>query len=164
ARPACVGRATSGGVFAPGFEPAELARPAGAAVGLGHVDHVVANVELGSLDRWVGFYQRILGFEQLVHFDDEAISTEYSALMSTVVWDGSRIVLPINEPAEGRRKSQIEEYLDYYRSPGVQHVALHTPDIVTSVRALRERGVGFLNFPGTSYADANRRLAGVALP
>ena len=159
-----VERANYSGVFAPGFELAELARPAGAAVGLGHVDHVVANVELGALDRWVGFYQRILGFEQLVHFDDEAISTEYSALMSTVVWDGSRIVLPINEPAQGRRKSQIEEYLDYYGTPGVQHVAMRTDDIVVAVQALRERGVRFLSVPPAYYEEARARMAGIDLP
>jgi len=159
-----VERTGYGGVFAPGFEPAGLTRPSGPAVGLDRVDHVVANVELGALDRWVGFYQRVLGFEQLVHFDDEAISTEYSALMSTVVWNGSRIVLPINEPARGRKKSQIEEYLDYYRAPGVQHVAMRTDDIVGAVRALRERGVRFLSVPPAYYPEARARMAGIDLP
>jgi 4-hydroxyphenylpyruvate dioxygenase len=128
---------------------------------LARVDHVVGNVELGSLDRWVSFYERVLGFHELVHFSDEAISTEYSALMSTVVTNGDKVVLPINEPAEGRRKSQIEEYLDYYGSPGVQHIALRTDDIVPAVRALRERGVRFLDVPATYYEDARARMAGV---
>jgi 4-hydroxyphenylpyruvate dioxygenase len=159
-----VERANYSGVFAPGFEPAELARPGGHAVGLDRVDHVVANVELGALDRWVDFYRQVLGFGQLVHFDDQDISTEYSALMSTVVWDGSRIVLPINEPAQGRRKSQIEEYLDYYRTPGVQHIAMRTDDIVGAVQALRDRGVRFLSVPPAYYDEAKARLAGIDLP
>jgi 4-hydroxyphenylpyruvate dioxygenase len=149
------------GLFGPGFAPADLPRPCGPAVGLEAIDHVVANVELGALDRWVAFYRRVLGFEQLVHFDDEAIATEYSALMSTVVWDGDRVVLPVNEPAEGRRKSQIEEYLEAYRGPGVQHIALRTGDIVASVAALRQRGVRFLEVPASYYDDARRRMAGI---
>jgi 4-hydroxyphenylpyruvate dioxygenase len=159
-----VERAGYHGVFLPGYEAADLPRPAGPPVGLGRLDHVVGNVELGHLGRWVHFYEQVLGFDQLVHFDDAQISTEYSALMSTVVWDGSRIVLPINEPAEGRRKSQIEEYLDYYGSAGVQHVALRTDDIVAAVSALRERGVRFLTVPGAYYDDAKERLAGIDLP
>lgn len=110
-------RSAYGGPFAPTFAPADLARPAGPEVGLGRVDHVVANVALGDLDRWVGYYERVLGLEQLTHFDRDQISTEHSALMSTVVWDHDQVVLPLNEPAEGRRKSQIEEYLDAYRAP-----------------------------------------------
>ena len=158
------------GPFAPQYEPATLPRPVGPAVGIERVDHVVGNVELGTLEQWVGYYQRVLGFDQLVHFSDEAISTEYSALMSTVVWNGvgadatpgdGTIVLPINEPAEGRRKSQIEEYLDYYGSPGVQHIAMRTSDIIPTVRALRERGVRFLNVPASYYDDARERMAGV---
>ncbi len=152
------------GPFAPQFEPADLPRPIGSPVGLARVDHVVGNVALGTLDRWVHFYERVLGFNQLVHFSDEAISTEYSALMSTVVWNGDKVVLPINEPAEGRRRSQIEEYLDYYGSPGVQHIAMRTDDIVTAVRALRERGVRFLTVPATYYEDAQRRLEGISIP
>ena len=154
------------GPFAPQFEPSPLHAPVGPAVGIERIDHVVANVELGTLDEWVGYYQKVLGFDQLVHFSDEAISTEYSALMSTVVWDNDRIVLPINEPAEGRRKSQIEEYLDYYGSPGVQHIALRVPDIVTAVAALRARGVRFLDVPSTYYDEARERLGemGRSLP
>ena len=156
-----VERSAYSGPFAPGYEPATLRRPAGGPVGLRHIDHVVANVERGELDRWVAWYRDVLGMDQLTHFDDEQISTEYSALMSTVVWDGSRVVFPINEPAEGRRRSQIQEYLDYYRSPGVQHVALRTYDIVSTVSALRDRGVRFLAVPPTYYDDAKRRLADV---
>jgi 4-hydroxyphenylpyruvate dioxygenase len=152
------------GLFAPGYEAPPLAQPVGPPVGLGRIDHVVANVELGNLEQWVDFYARVFGFDQLVHFDDDTISTEYSALMSTVVWDGSRVVLPINEPAVGRRKSQIEEFLDCYGGPGVQHIALRTDDIVTSVRALRDRGVRFLRVPVTYYEDAKERMAGIDLP
>jgi 4-hydroxyphenylpyruvate dioxygenase len=140
------------GEFAPGFTSPMLARPAGPPVGLSRFDHIVANVE------------QVLGFDPLVHFGDDQISTEYSALMSTVVWNHDKVVLPINEPADGRRKSQIEEYLDYYHSPGVQHLALHTPDIVTAVRAMRERGVRFLTVPPEYYDDARERMAGVDLP
>ncbi len=152
------------GLFAPGYEATQLTRPVGPAVGLGRIDHVVANVALGHLEQWVDFYARVFGFDQMVHFDDDTISTEYSALMSTVVWDGSKVVLPINEPAEGRRKSQIEEFLDCYGGPGVQHIALRTDDIVASVRALRDRGVRFLRVPATYYEDAKERMAGIDLP
>jgi len=150
------------GPFAPRFEPSPLRRPVGPDVGLRRIDHIVGNVEAGELDRWVGYYQQVLGFDQLVHFSDEAISTEYSALMSTVVWDHDRVVLPINEPAEGRRKSQIEEYLDYYGSPGVQHLALRTDDIVAAVRALRDRGVRLLEVPPAYYDEARERMGDLA--
>jgi 4-hydroxyphenylpyruvate dioxygenase len=152
------------GPFAPEFEAGDLPAPVGPRVGLSAIDHVVANVEQGHLDEWVDYYRHVLGFDQLLHFDDDQISTEYSALMSTVVWDRGSVVLPINEPAEGRRKSQIEEYLDYYRSPGVQHIALATPDIVAAVRALRARGVRFMDVPDEYYDEARQRLAGVDLP
>jgi 4-hydroxyphenylpyruvate dioxygenase len=154
------------GPFAPQFEASTLPTPIGPTVGIERIDHVVANVEEGTLEQWVGYYEQVLGFDQLVHFSDDAISTEYSALMSTVVWDGDRVVLPINEPAEGRRKSQIEEYLDYYGAPGVQHIALRTSDIVASVRALRERGVRFLEVPSTYYDEARERMGeyGTELP
>jgi 4-hydroxyphenylpyruvate dioxygenase len=151
------------GPFMPGYQAASLPAPAGPTVGVEVMDHVVGNVELGQLDKWVQFYERVFGFDQLTHFDDEQISTEYSALMSTVVWDGSRIVMPINEPADGRRKSQIEEYLDYYGTPGVQHIALRTADIVGAVRALRARGVRFLDVPASYYDEARRRMTGVDL-
>jgi 4-hydroxyphenylpyruvate dioxygenase len=154
-------RSRYAGPFAPRFEPASLRRPVGPEVGLRTIDHIVGNVAAGELERWVGYYARVLGFDQLVHFSDEAISTEYSALTSTVVWDHDEVVLPINEPAEGRRKSQIEEYLDYYGSPGVQHLALRTDDILTAVRALRDRGVRMLTVPATYYEEARSRLGAV---
>ena len=152
------------GLFAPGYEEPPVAQPVGPPVGLGRSTTSSANVELGELEQWVDFYARVFGFDQLVHFDDDTISTEYSALMSTVVWDGTKVVLPINEPAEGRRKSQIEEFLDFYGGPGVQHIALRTDDIVTTVQALRDRGVRFLRVPATYYDDAKERMAGIDLP
>jgi 4-hydroxyphenylpyruvate dioxygenase len=157
-------RSAYAGEFAPGFAPPILPPPGGPPVGLTRFDHIVGNVEKGHLDEWVDYYQHVLGFDPLVHFDDDQISTEYSALMSTVVWNHDKVVLPINEPADGRRKSQIEEYLDYYGSPGVQHLALHTPDIVGAVRAMRERGVRFLTVPPEYYDDARERMAGIDLP
>jgi 4-hydroxyphenylpyruvate dioxygenase len=152
------------GPFAPTFESTDLAAAPGPPVGIAKVDHVVANVEQGSLEQWVGFYEKVFGFGRLTHFDDDQISTEYSALMSTVVWNGDKVVLPINEPADGRKKSQIEEYLDFYKTPGVQHIALRTEDIVASVRALRERGVRFMDVPADYYVDARERLREVDLP
>ena len=152
------------GPFAPQFEPSDLVRPTGPEVGITRLDHVVANVERGHLDEWVSYYEQVLGFDQLTHFSEDQISTEYSALMSTVVWNHDKVVLPINEPAEGRRKSQIEEYLDFYGSPGVQHIALHTNDIVATVRALRARGVRFMDVPPEYYDEARERLTGVDLP
>ncbi len=144
------------GPFLPGYE----ARGAAPAEGLlAGIDHVVGNVELGHMEEWVGYYERVFGMTELIHFSDEAISTEYSALMSKVVTDGSgRLKFPINEPAEGKRKSQIEEYLDYYRGAGVQHVALSTRDIVGTVAELRERGVEFLAIPESYYDEAPGRI------
>ena len=160
-----VDRSSYRGVYRPGYTADGLPTdPVALPVGLTHVDHVVGNVELGSLERWVDFYRIVLGFDRLRHFDDAQISTEYSALMSTVVWDGSRIVLPLNEPAEGRRKSQIQEYLETYRGPGVQHIALHTDDIVASVAALRSRGLRFLVAPASYYDDVKARLGHLDLP
>ncbi len=154
-----------GDVLEPGYRADDLPPvPAGPPVGLRSVDHVVGNVEQGRLDDWVRFYREVLGFSELVHFGDQQISTEYSALMSTVVWDGTRIVLPLNEPADGRRKSQIQEYLDTYVGPGVQHIALATDDIVATVTGLRARGVRFMRVPDSYYAEARQRLAGVDLP
>ncbi len=152
------------GAFLPGYREvatnvARRARPAGLAA----IDHVVGNVELGKMNEWVSFYERVLGFTQLVHFDDRAISTEYSALMSKVMQNGSgRIKFPINEPAQGRKKSQIEEYLDFYRGPGVQHLALNTTDIITTVRGLEERGVEFLKTPGNYYETVLDRVGHIA--
>ena len=152
------------GPFAPQFEPTDMIRPVGPEVGITRFDHLVANVERGRLDEWVHYYEQVLGFDQLTHFDEDQISTEYSALMSTVVWNHDKVVLPINEPADGRKKSQIEEYLDFYGAPGVQHIALHTPDIVQSVRALRARGVRFMDVPAEYYDEAKARLEGIDLP
>ena len=152
------------GAFLPGFRPIATniprrARPAGLAA----IDHVVGNVELGKMNEWVAFYERVLGFTQLIHFDDRAISTEYSALMSKVMQNGSgRIKLPINEPAPGRRKSQIEEYLEFYYGPGVQHIAINTSDIVTTVRNLQERGIEFLQTPRNYYEDVLDRVGHIA--
>ncbi len=151
------------GAFLPGYRPVATdvprrARPAGLAA----IDHVVGNVELGKMNEWVAFYERVMGFTQLIHFDDRAISTEYSALMSKVMQNGSgRIKFPINEPAQGRRKSQIEEYLDFYRGPGVQHIALNTSDIIATVRSLQERGVDFLITPNAYYDDVLDRVGAI---
>jgi 4-hydroxyphenylpyruvate dioxygenase len=151
------------GVFLPGFVPCDLG-PREPSAGLDRIDHVVANVEQGSLDRWVDYYERVFGFGQLRHFDADQIHTPYSALASTVVWDHDRVVLPINEPAPGLKKSQIEEFLESYGSPGVQHLALRTHDIVSAVRTMRRRGVRFLDVPPDYYEDARRRLEGRELP
>ena len=127
--------------------------------GLQYVDHCVGNVELGKMNDWVAFYRDILGFSTYIHFDDNDISTEYSALMSKVMAGGrGRIKFPINEPADGKRKSQIEEYLDYYGGPGVQHVALLTDDIVSTVTQLQENGVDFLFVPSSYYKTLTERV------
>ena len=152
------------GTFLPGYRPLPTSVPRHARPGgLAGIDHVVGNVELGKMNEWVAFYERVLGFTQLIHFDDRAISTEYSALMSKVMQNGSgRIKLPINEPAPGRKKSQIEEYLEFYRGPGVQHIALNTADIITTVRGLQERGVDFLKTPPSYYTDVLDRVGPIA--
>lgn len=151
------------GVFLPSYRPLATTQPRRARpAGLAAIDHVVGNVELGKMNEWVSFYERVLGFTQLIHFDDRAISTEYSALMSKVMQNGSgRIKFPINEPAQGRRKSQIEEYLDFYRGPGVQHIALNTDDIVGTVRNLMERGVDFLATPKNYYETVLDRVGSI---
>jgi 4-hydroxyphenylpyruvate dioxygenase len=129
------------------------------------VDHIVGNVELGEMDTWTRFFAVTMGFSQLVHFDDKAISTEYSALMSKVMQDGTgKIKFPINEPATGRRKSQIEEYLEFNRGPGVQHVALVTGDIVRTVSEMKSRGVEFLRVPSTYYEDLEARVGKIDEP
>ncbi len=149
------------GPYRPGYVALEQ-EPVTGDAGLELVDHVVANVELGEMDRWSRFYEDILGFSQLRHFDDEAISTDYTALMSKVLWDDEgRIKLPINEPAAGRKRSQIDEYLEAYGGPGVQHLALATDDIVSTVAELRDRGVGFLEVPEQYYAEARERVGQV---
>ncbi len=141
------------GPFLPGFVERHLMGEPGAPVFDG-IDHVVGNVELGRMDEWVGFYQRVMGFTNMAEFVGEDIATEYSALMSKVVADGSRKVkFPLNEPALGKRRSQIDEFLDFYGGPGVQHIALTTPDIVGAVDSMRARGVEFLSTPDSYYDD-----------
>ena len=163
---AFVARGRYDGPFLPGFRdsgPHTAPGPAGLPVGLLDVDHCVGNVALGEMDRWVRFYESVLGFELLVTYDDADISTQYSALMSKVVsGGGGRVKFPINEPAPGRRRSQVDEFLDYYRGPGVQHVALTTDDIVATVRALRRRGVDFLAIPNDYYATLEARVGPIA--
>lgn len=141
----------------PDFEP--RADEVAEWVGLKHIDHVVANVELGKMNEWVEFYERIFGFTMLRHFDDEAISTKYTALMSKVMWDGTGIVkLPINEPAEGLKRSQIDEYLMFYGAPGVQHIAMATDDLLTTVEKTRQRGLEPLHVPEEYYEDCKQRI------
>jgi 4-hydroxyphenylpyruvate dioxygenase len=145
------------GAFMPGYEPVD-GGPADAGL-LAGVDHVVGNVELGRLEEWVSYYERVFGFTEMIHFSDRDINTEYSALMSKVMADGKgRIKFPINEPAEGKRKSQIEEYLEFYGGAGVQHVALSTTDIVRTVRELSDRGVRFLATPDSYYEELPERI------
>ena len=148
-----VERAGYTGAFMPGYRrmPDDATvKP----VGLAAVDHIVGNVELGKMNYWVNWFHKTMGFRQIVHYDDKVIHTEYSALMSKVMGNGNgRIKFPINEPAEGKKKSQIEEYLDYYMGPGVQHIALITGNIIETVRELRDRGLEFLRVP-QAYYDA----------
>ena len=142
-------------------------RPPRAADGLSllEVDHCVGNVGLGEMDAFVDFYRDVLGFAQLIHYDDKVIHTDYSALMSKVMTNGNgRIKFPINEPATGKKKSQIQEYLDWYRSPGCQHIALRTDDIVGTVRRLRDNGVEFLGLPHEYYASLADRVGDVGVP
>jgi 4-hydroxyphenylpyruvate dioxygenase len=153
------------GGWGPRFTDHRLPRPpAGPTVGLASIDHVVGNVPEGRLDEWVAWYVEVLGFAEMRHFDAEQISTEYSALRSTVVHNGAGVVMPINEPAPGRRKSQITEYLEAYRGPGVQHIALATPRIIPAVGAMQQRGVGFLDMPDAYYEDARQRVRGFKIP
>jgi len=147
------------GAFLPGYERRAEAPRDPDDLQLMAIDHIVGNVELGHMEEWVHYYERVFGMTEMIHFSDEAISTEYSALMSKVVTDGSgRIKFPINEPAEGKRKSQIEEYIEYYRGAGAQHIALATRDIVGCVSDLRERGVQFLTIPPEYYDDVPERI------
>jgi 4-hydroxyphenylpyruvate dioxygenase len=128
-------------------------------VGLTNVDHIVGNVELGRMDHWVDFYERVFGMTNILHFGDEQIHTEYSALMSKVMSDGAgKIKFPINEPAEGKRKSQIEEYIEFYGGAGAQHIALATTNIVHAVEALKDRGTIFLDTPDTYYEEVPTRV------
>jgi 4-hydroxyphenylpyruvate dioxygenase len=153
------------GVFLPGFAPAApedvVARP----TGLKHIDHMVGNVGWNQMNEWVEFYRTVMGFQLWKHFDDSDISTEYSALMSKVMSNGNgRVKFPINEPAEGRRKSQIEEYLEYYNGPGVQHIAMATDDIIDTVSKLRSQGIEFLRVPTTYYEELEGRVGRIDEP
>lgn len=143
------------GLFMPGFEALDSTTPYKDA-GIIGVDHVVGNVE--RMEEWVSYYEKVMGFKEMRHFTNDDINTEYSALMSKVMHNGGRIKFPINEPAEGKRKSQIEEYLDFYNGPGVQHIAILTEDIVKTVGILKENGVEFLSTPDTYYDMLSERV------
>ncbi|MBK9543192.1 MAG: 4-hydroxyphenylpyruvate dioxygenase [Bacteroidetes bacterium] len=146
------------GVFMPGYKPAKASFKA-EPVGLEYVDHCVGNVELGKMNEWVKFYEDVMGFKMIITFDDSDISTEYSALMSKVVSNGNGYVkFPINEPAAGKKKSQIDEYLEFYQGPGVQHIAIITHDVVKTVTELQKRGVDFLQVPGSYYDELETRV------
>jgi len=160
-----VERRNYSGTFLPGFVAVTgedlVSRP----TGLKYVDHMVANVGLGEMNDWVNFYRDVMGFRLYQHFDDKDISTEYSALMSKVMANGNdRIKFPINEPADGRRKSQIEEYLEFYNGPGVQHIAMATGDIIETVSKLRSQGVEFLRVPSAYYDDLEKRCGKIDEP
>ncbi len=160
-----VERAGYRGAFLPGFravtEEDLVARP----VGLKHIDHMVANVGWGEMNRWVDFYHDVMGFRLFKHFDDKDISTEYSALMSKVMSNGNeRVKFPINEPAVGKRKSQIEEYLEFYKGPGVQHIAMATDNIVDTVSKLRSQGIEFLRVPAAYYEGLSARIGPIDEP
>jgi 4-hydroxyphenylpyruvate dioxygenase len=144
------------GTFRPGYAPRDGATRD---VGLLAIDHIVGNVELGDMERWVKYYEDVFGMTEMIHFTDEAISTEYSALMSKVVTNGNgRVKFPINEPAEGKRKSQIDEYLEFYGGAGAQHIAVATRDIVKTVEELTARGIQFLRTPDTYYQEVPERI------
>ena len=159
-----VERGKYSGPFLPGYRAVEndhVARP----VGLLHIDHMVGNVGWNQMNEWVDFYAKVMGFSLYQHFDDNDISTEYSALMSKVMANGNGYVkFPINEPAEGKRKSQIEEFLDFFPGPGVQHIALATHDILYTVSKLREQGIEFLRVPHTYYAELQERVGKIDEP
>jgi len=160
-----VDRRDYNGVFAPGYR--KIKKPAAAATGLSllEIDHCVGNVELGDMNKFVDYYRDVFGFSQLIHYDDKVIHTDYSALMSKVMTNGNgRIKFPINEPASGKKKSQIQEFLDWYLDAGTQHVALRTEDIVRTVRQLRDNGVEFLGMPHEYYAELPARVGDVGVP
>jgi 4-hydroxyphenylpyruvate dioxygenase len=159
-----VERSGYSGPFLPGYRAVEsdhVVRP----VGLLHIDHMVGNVGWHEMNQWVDFYANVMGFSLYQHFDDKDISTEYSALMSKVMANGNGYVkFPINEPAEGKRKSQIEEYLDFYPGPGVQHIALATNDILHTVKRLQEQGIEFLRVPHAYYTELQGRVGKIDEP
>ncbi len=154
-----VERKNYNGVFMPQYAKWELPHFKTKETGLQYVDHCVGNVGWNQMNRWVKFYEEVMGFRNILTFDDEDISTEYSALMSKVMSNGNGFVkFPINEPAEGKKKSQVEEYLEFYNGEGVQHIAMATNDIVLTVRELMGRGVEFLRVPSTYYDDLLDRV------
>ena len=147
------------GHFLPGYVKWETPDFNPSSIGLKYIDHMVGNVKLGEMNKWVGFYEDVMGFTNILTFDDKDISTEYTALMSKVVSNGNgRIKFPINEPAKGLKRSQVDEYLDFYEGEGVQHLAVATDDIVGTVRALRNRGVEFLRIPNSYYQTVLDRV------
>ncbi len=157
-----VERKNYNGVFLPGYEKWESDyNPT--PTRLKYIDHMVGNVELGSMNKWAGFYANVMGFANLITFDDKDIATEYTALMSKVMTNGNgRIKFPINEPAKGLKKSQVEEYLDFYGGPGCQHIAVATDDIVFTIAEMKARGVEFLHVPGTYYDTVGARVGAIA--
>jgi len=159
-----VERKNYSGAFLPGYHAMpedHVARP----VGLLHIDHIVGNVGWHAMNEWVDFYSHVMGFSLYQHFDDNDISTEYSALMSKVMANASGYIkFPINEPAEGRHKSQIEEYLDFYNGPGVQHLALATHDILSTVEKMQQQGVSFLTVPHSYYTQLQERIGSIDEP
>jgi 4-hydroxyphenylpyruvate dioxygenase len=160
-----VERRNYSGPFLPGFVAVEGEDAVSRPVGLKYIDHMVGNVGWGEMNRWVDFYRDVMGFRMFKHFDDKDISTEYSALMSKVMSNGNeRVKFPINEPAEGKRKSQIEEYLQFYHGPGVQHIAMATDNIIGSVGAMKRQGVEFLRVPNTYYDDLLARTGPIDEP
>ena len=149
------------GIFLPGYEKLDTGYKPGTK-GLKYIDHMVGNVELGAMNKWADFYANVLGFANIVTFDDKDISTEYTALMSKVMTNGNGYVkFPINEPAMGKKKSQVEEYLDFYRGPGCQHIAVATDDIVFTISEMRKSGVEFLYVPGTYYDTVADRVGAI---
>ena len=149
------------GPFLPGYV-ARSPKYQPESVGLKYIDHMVGNVDWGQMNTWVKFYAEVMGFSQIISFDDNDISTEYTALMSKVMSNGNgRIKFPINEPAEGKKRSQIEEYINFYNGAGVQHLALATDNIIYTIHELRERGVDFLNVPDSYYLDLQDRVGAI---
>jgi 4-hydroxyphenylpyruvate dioxygenase len=150
------------GPFLPGFVSIEGSSSGSKTARFERIDHIVANVELGKMNHWVQFYESVLGFQEMIHFSDEDISTEYSSLMSKVLRNGNeKIKFPINEPAHGKRKSQIDEFLEFHGGPGVQHIALETRNIIETVRDLQSRGVEFLTVPHTYYEALPARIGSI---
>jgi 4-hydroxyphenylpyruvate dioxygenase len=157
-----VERKNYNGIFLPGYTKLDTGYNPGNA-GLMYIDHMVGNVEMGSMNKWSSFYEDVMGFANLVTFDDKDISTEYTALMSKVMTNGNGYIkFPINEPAVGKKKSQVEEYLDFYRGPGCQHIAVATNDIVFTVSEMKKRGIEFLHVPGTYYDTVEARVGHIS--